>query len=104
VTTTAAKKRVVRISKDIFDRFFDFEEVEFASVGSGTDVEMSPCVVCLTPRIKGEPCKVCAARPYRCLWCCSVREETRGPCPSCGKYGITKFEEREKSCVYVEEI
>ena len=98
----AAKKRSIRVHKDVFDRFFEIEEITIASQGSGE--ETRPCVVCRTPKVLDEPCQECASRPWRCIWCYAVRDETRGPCPSCKRGGITKMLEREKSCVYIEEV
>lgn len=102
VSDTAAKIRSIRVRRSTFDRFFEIEEVEFASVGSGED--FLPCIVCRTPKMRDEPCKVCAERPLTCMWCYAIREPPiKGACPSCGKYGVTKFLEREKSNIYVEE-
>lgn len=100
---TAAKTRSIRVRKTVFDQFFEIEEIPLASSGSGA--ETINCIVCRTPKIKDEPCQECASRPWRCMWCYAIRDECpKGPCASCGKYGITKILEREKSSIYVEDI
>lgn len=105
MSTAAAKNRVVRIPRSVFDQFFTVEFTEFVSSGSGDDDEpLIPCVVCRSPKKRDEPCDDCKDRPMRCIWCCVVREEIKGPCPSCKRYGVTHFEERDKSCVYVEDV